>query len=60
MVAIETPQPSLLLISWVLHILYLEMQISFHKLLLIFSHLYLQYCCKETHRKSRRLLSYIM
>lgn len=36
MVAIETPQPSLLLISWVLHILYLEMQISFHKLLLIF------------------------
>lgn len=60
MVAIETPQPSLLLISWVLHILYLEMQISFHKLLLIFSHLYLQYCYKETHRKSRRLLSYIM
>lgn len=36
MVAIETPQPSLLLISWVLHILYLEMQISFHKLLLFF------------------------
>lgn len=41
MVAIETPQPSLLLISRVLHILYLEMQISFHKLLLIFSPIYI-------------------
>lgn len=60
MVAIETPQPSLLLISRVLHILYLEMQISFHKLLLIFfPHLYLQYWRTETHGKSRRLLSYI-
>jgi hypothetical protein len=41
MVAIETPQPSLLLISRVLHILYLEMQISFHKLLLIFFPIYI-------------------
>lgn len=51
MVAIETPQSSLLLISGILHILFLEMQISFHKLLLYFFHLYLQYCYADTHRK---------
>lgn len=43
-VAIETPQSSLLLVVGFLHILYLEMQISFHELLLYFFHLYLQYC----------------
>lgn len=57
-VAIETPWPSLLLISWILHIFYLKMQIGFHKLLLIF-HLYLQYCYTDTCRKSEILISYI-